>query len=459
MELVMEDPPDRDFHLQQEEEAAAGIKEEATDERITQCSEGDQHEENSVILTDGWSQGDLDEPNVENGAVPALDPDGNIDESDHGSAGSQSNEDPTRKDDDSAAGEDQPGDEEALEDITPATQRDAIPDHVDGPKESLQEDRLVLNDTDRNDLKESRIWDPEGKEAAQMPQKASTEKLRDELRTKVETIGPTTQETSVLGVTGIPGVRRYLIGIGIVLALVAILVQLVLRPEPPPPSATPPIDIFLRQLEKVETRFHRQRPELWIRSRIHLKRHLLTQRPSEPVSLILTAGVAGRRTLRCLARDLASAFSSALNASVLHIDGASKVGEDSDQVKLDIDGQLQVAFEGDKPVAVIHRFEQLPPGSTLIFYRYCDHENAAYKKTFLIFTVLLEGEEEIPAGTSLSAVEEMVDDHLQRKFLSHGRPLAFDRMDLDKYGGLWSRISHLILPVATEAWTERESCS
>lgn len=52
---------------------------------------------------------------------------------------------------------------------------------------------------------EPRIWDPEGKEAAQMPRKASTEKLSYELRTKVETIGPTTQETSVLGVTGRPG--------------------------------------------------------------------------------------------------------------------------------------------------------------------------------------------------------------------------------------------------------------
>lgn len=66
------------------------------------AAEGDQPEENSVILTDGWSQGQLDEPNVENGAAPPLDPHGNIDESDHGSSGSQSNEDPTRKEDDSA---------------------------------------------------------------------------------------------------------------------------------------------------------------------------------------------------------------------------------------------------------------------------------------------------------------------------------------------------------------------
>uniref|UniRef100_A0AAQ5ZWR7 Torsin-1A-interacting protein 1/2 AAA+ activator domain-containing protein n=1 Tax=Amphiprion ocellaris TaxID=80972 RepID=A0AAQ5ZWR7_AMPOC len=254
------------------------------------------------------------------------------------------------------------------------------------------------------------------------------------------------------------GIRRYLAAVCI-MVFVAILVQHLFQPESPPQkSDVRQIDIFLKQMEEVKTRFPNQRAELWNRARIHLQRHLLTAQPTEPVSLILTAGLRAERTLHCLAQGLASAFSSALNASVLHIDGASKASEDSDQVKLDIDSKLQGAFEGDKPVAVIHRFEELPPGSTLIFYRYCDHENAAYKKTFLIFTVLLGEEEEIPAKIRLSAVEEMVDDHLQKKFLTHGHPVSFDRMDLDKYGGLWSRISHLILPVAAEERIEHEGC-
>ncbi|XP_077440581.1 torsin-1A-interacting protein 2-like [Vanacampus margaritifer] len=457
----MEDPPDPAVNFHQE--AAAGIKAEddQSNESLQHCSDGDQPKERTITLTDESTQGQLlDEADVENSANYSLELNGNTDESDYDCSLAQRDEEPTRKEELLAAGEDQPGDEEAPEDTTPATEHNANPDHVDGPIGSLQEDPLVLNDTNCDDQKESSIWNPVEEEVTQVPRKASTEEHMDgDLRAKVETIGPTSQETANLEVTGISGASKYLMGIGIVLVLVAIVVQHFLRPEPPPQSATPPIDIFLRQLDSIKSRFPRQRPELWSRSRIHLKRHLLTQRPSEPVSVMLTAGVAGRRTLQCLARDLASAFSSALNASVLHIDGASKAGADSDQVKLDIDDQLQGAFKGDKPVAVIHRFEQLPPGSTLIFYRYCDHENAAYKKTFLIFTVLLEGEDEIPAGTSLSAVEEMVNDHLQGKFLSHGRPLAFDRMDLDKYGGLWSRISHLILPVVAEAWTEHESCS
>ncbi|XP_062419432.1 torsin-1A-interacting protein 2-like isoform X2 [Pungitius pungitius] len=283
----------------------------------------------------------------------------------------------------------------------------------------------------------------------------------------VETIGPTPEETADVppAVGGVirGGTRPSTIGkgilIGIGVVVIAALVQQFLKTQvPPPKDEVRPIDIFLGQLERVKTQFPHQRAELWNRSKIHLLRHLRKAQPTEPVSLILTAGRGGERTLQCLAQRLASAFSSSLNASVLHIDGASKASEDSDQVKLDIDSKLQGAFEGDKPVAVINRFEELPPGATLIFYRYCDHENAAYKKTFMIFTVLLGEKEEIPADTRLTTVEEMVDDHLQKKFLSEGHPVSFDRMDLDKYGGLWSRISHLILPVAAEEKIEHGGC-
>lgn len=175
------------------------------------------------------------------------------------------------------------------------------------------------------------------------------------------------------------------------------------------------------------------------------------------MSLILAAGTRAERTLRCLAQGLASSFSSALNASVLHLDGASRATSDSDEVKLDIDTQLRAAFEGDKPAAVIHRFDSLPAGSTLIFYRYCDHENAAYKRAFLLFTVLLP-DDEIDGELSLKQVEEAVQDHVKDKMVTSSQHGAFNKMDMDKFGGLWSRISHLILPVVSEEEVERSGC-
>ncbi|XP_030583923.1 torsin-1A-interacting protein 2-like isoform X2 [Archocentrus centrarchus] len=336
-------------------------------------------------------------------------------------------------------------------------------DQEGGTKIKLNEEIPDRNDTDAESGAENASASGKAQvtqESPPSPQITSVKQQLDEDSNEVETIGPTTPEAVGPAVPEITGGKRKLLAVGVVLVVVfAILVQHFFQQESPPQTSDLcQIDVFLKQLEKVKTRFPNQRAELWNRSRIHLKRHLQTAEPTEPVSLILTAGLRAERTLICLAQGLADAFSSALNASFLHIDGTSKASQDSDQVKLDIDRKLQGAFEGDTPVAIIHRFEELPPGSTLIFYRYCDHENAAYKKTFLLFTVLLGEEEEIPANISLSAVEEMVDDHLQKKFLSHGQPVSFDMMDLDKYGGLWSRISHLILPVATEKRIELEGC-
>ncbi|KPP61379.1 torsin-1A-interacting protein 2-like [Scleropages formosus] len=179
--------------------------------------------------------------------------------------------------------------------------------------------------------------------------------------------------------------------------------------------------------------------------------------PTEPASMILTSGRRAEKTLHCLAVRIADALSTAINTTLLQIDGATQASQESDTVKLDVDERLRRAFEGNKGTAVIHRFEELPPGSTLIFYKYCDHENAAFKNTFLIFTVILPVEE-LEGKLHLNEVEEMVRDHVQERFLSQSHSAAFDKMDVDKFGGLWSRIAHLVLPVALEEDVQQAEC-
>ncbi|CAM4717325.1 unnamed protein product [Leuciscus chuanchicus] len=218
------------------------------------------------------------------------------------------------------------------------------------------------------------------------------------------------------------------------------------------------IEKFGLDIDALRKLFPGQRSVFWKRSGKHLKRHLEMVSPTEPVSVILTAGLQAETTLGCLARSLATTYSRFHNASILEINGTTKKAKDSDQVKLEIDEALKEAFEGDKPAAVVHRFEELPPGSTLIFYRYCDHENAAYKKVFLVFTVMLSVHEIDPTA-SLSAVEDMVHDHVKQKFVSSDKSTKFNQMDVDKLSGLWSRISHVILPVAPEEEIEQQGCA
>ncbi|XP_051508722.1 torsin-1A-interacting protein 2-like isoform X6 [Myxocyprinus asiaticus] len=239
----------------------------------------------------------------------------------------------------------------------------------------------------------------------------------------------------------------------------AVLHQYNLDLTPPVQKEFDVVDVFNKEMEKVKSSFPNQRSELWRRSLIHLRRHLKSAHHTEPVSLILTSGYGAERTLGCLAQRLAKAFSTALNSSYQEINGKGTASQDSDQVKLEVDSELREAFEKNKKAAVIHRFEEFPPGSTLIFYRYCDHENAAYKNVFLAFTVMLDAELEVLADACLGKVEDMVHEQIKQRFISSDKSALFNQMDVDKLSGLWSRISHLILPVAAEEKIEQQGCA
>ncbi|XP_069793777.1 torsin-1A-interacting protein 2-like isoform X2 [Narcine bancroftii] len=217
------------------------------------------------------------------------------------------------------------------------------------------------------------------------------------------------------------------------------------------------LNIFLQNFDRVQESFPSQEELLWKRSRIMLQKQFNRTVHSEPSILMFVAGWDAEETMCCLTRRIAGAYASAFTSSIMEIDGTAQRFLNSDEVKLDLDNLLLSGFGEGRKSAIVHHFQELPPASTLLFYKYCDHENAAFKDISLLITVLVD-EPRLDPGLSLDALEEMVYNFLIMKFSVSSDSAQYNVLDADKFSGLWSRIAHAILPIRPERDIEENGC-
>ncbi|XP_040264064.1 torsin-1A-interacting protein 1-like isoform X2 [Bufo bufo] len=211
--------------------------------------------------------------------------------------------------------------------------------------------------------------------------------------------------------------------------------------------------------ENLTSVFTNQSPLMWKRSRVILERHLENwKKNTEPAILLLTGARDAEQTLLCIGTQLADIYSSSLGGNYTVISGSNWASESSEVVKAHIDDHLSAHFQAKTSAAILHRLELLPSGSLLILYKYCDHESAVFKNVMLLFTVLLD-EATLAKDIPLNDLEETVREFLIDKLIGPETENAasHDWMDRDKFSGVWSRISHVVLPVFPEE-TIPEQC-
>ncbi|XP_069837264.1 torsin-1A-interacting protein 2-like [Dendropsophus ebraccatus] len=249
---------------------------------------------------------------------------------------------------------------------------------------------------------------------------------------------------------------NWLIGLIASALVLAVLYSLFSSKGQPPARQESELEIFLKEFARLKKDFPGQYEGLWFRSEKLLKRHLNTSHPSAPSIIILTAAQDGEWTLRCVSQRLAKSYADSFSARWLMVHGPSKSKYDSATSKMQIDEELSTGFQSNSRAAVLYRLETLPSGSLLILYKYCDHENAAFKNVALVLTVLLD-EPTLERDLSFTEVEEKVKDFLWERF-AYSEVSAHNEMDVDKLSGVWSRISHVVLPVLPVGSIEGGSC-
>ena len=195
------------------------------------------------------------------------------------------------------------------------------------------------------------------------------------------------------------------------------------------------VKVFGNGVDKLQSSFTNQTERFWKILKNRGLVHLRNNNPSQPLVFLLAAPPPAHEWVDCLATKLAEKLDPRHKNNLARIDGADEKGYPADQIKKKMDFYLKQKFQGQHHrVAIIHHLELLPPPSPLLFYSYCDDQNAPHKHVAIIFTVHLP--EEPSPLLSPKEAEATVEKYLSKQ--------VWLRDDIDAVAALLSRIADTV---------------
>ena len=221
-------------------------------------------------------------------------------------------------------------------------------------------------------------------------------------------------------------------GLGIFFVFACIFVAVLFStPQPEMKSDFDLVTIFENGVDELQQSFTNQTERFWMILKNRGLAHLRNKHPSQPLVFLLSAPPPAHEWVDCLATKLAEKLDPKHKRNLAMIDGNEEKDNSADMTKKKMDEILERKFRAGHRVALIHHLELLPPPSPLLFYSYCDDQNAPHKHVAIIFTVNLP--EEPSSSLSPKEAEGTVKKYLANKVWSN--------VDKDAVAALLSRIA------------------
>ena len=178
--------------------------------------------------------------------------------------------------------------------------------------------------------------------------------------------------------------------VGFLLALAAVCVATAVYIAPPETDMKSDFDlvkVFGNGVDRLQSSFTNQTERFWKILRNRGLAHLRNKDPLQPLVFLLAAPPPAHGWVDCLATKLAEKLDPRHKRNLAIIDGKKEKTNPPDETKKTMDIFLKEKFSAGHRVALIHHLELLPPPSPLLFYSYCDDQNAPHKHVAIIFTV------------------------------------------------------------------------